>query len=198
METLSDSNGHATRSEYARALIEKLLRDVRHIEQQYPAANCGLSTMCELAFERIYDRTLVEEPLPTPSTSKTRGAAPLLANLESRWRLGLVPLPEYRLERRRLSRRLRLIRFEGKPALGYAVDAGARLLELFEYGLIATTGLTERVLSWRFRLLSQPRPGTPELLRPLVPTTAERSPSRGPAPLSATASSAPHYLSPRL
>ena len=92
METLSDSNVHATRSEYAHALIEKLLRDVRQIEQQYPAANCGLSTMCELSFERIYDRTLVEEPLPTPSTSKTQGAAPLLANLESRWRLGDLSL----------------------------------------------------------------------------------------------------------
>ncbi len=58
------------------------------------------------------------------------------------------------MERRHLSRRLRLVRFEGNPALGYAVDAGARLLEWFEYGLMAVTALTERVLSRRFKSLS--------------------------------------------
>ena len=151
METPSGTYVHAARREYAHALIEKLLRDVRHVEQQYPAANCGLSTMCELAFGRIPDGTLVEEPLPTPSTSNTEGTAPLLANLESRWRLGLVPLREYRMERRHLSRSLRLVRFEVKPLLGYAVDAGARLLEWLECGLIPNAALMERVPSRRFK-----------------------------------------------
>ena len=154
METLSGAYVHAAQREHALALIERLLHDVRRIEQQYPAANCGLSTMCELAFGHISDDTPVEEPLPAPSTSNTQGTDPLLANLESRRCLGLVPLREYRMERRHLSRRLRLIRFEGKPVLGYAVDAGARLLEWFECGLTATAALTERVLPRRFKFLS--------------------------------------------
>lgn len=147
METLAGTYAHAARSEYAHALIEKLLRDVRHVEQQYPAADCGLSTVCELAFGRISDDALVEKPRPTPSTSNTQGTAALLANLESRWHLGLVPLREYRMERHHLSRRLRLSRFEEKPALGYAVGAGARLLQWFERGLLAIAAVSERVLS---------------------------------------------------
>ena len=154
METLSGAYVYAARREHALALIEKLLRDVRRIEQQYPAANCGLSTMCELSLGGISDGTLVEEPLPMPPASDPQGGNPLLANLESRWRLGLVPLREYRMERRHLNRRLRLVRFKEKPALGYAVDAGARLLEWLECGLIAIAGLAERVLSWRFKSLS--------------------------------------------
>ena len=154
METLSSTYARAAQREYALALIERLLHDVRRIERQYPAANCGLSTVCELAFGHLSDGTLVEEPLPTPSTSNQQGTDALPANLESRRRLGLVPRREYRTERRHLSRRLRLIRFEGKPALGYAVDAGARLLEWFECGLTGTAALTERVLSRRFKFLS--------------------------------------------
>ncbi|MBE9506138.1 MAG: hypothetical protein IMY84_04915 [Chloroflexi bacterium] len=153
METLSGTYVRAAQREYALALIEKLLRDVRRIEQQYPAVNCGLSAACELSLGGVSDDTLVEEPLPTPPTSNQQGTDALLANLESRWRLGLVPLREYRLERRHLSRRLRLIRFEGKPALGHAVNAGARLLEWFECGLLAIAALTESVLSRRFKSL---------------------------------------------
>jgi hypothetical protein len=154
METLSGTYVHATQREYAIALVEIFLRDVRRIEQQYPAVNCGLSTVCELAFGRISDTTLVEKPLPTPPAFNPQVKDPLMANLESRWRLGLVPLREYRTERHHLSRRVRLVRFEGKPALGYAVDAIARLLEWFEGGLVAISALTERVLPWRFKSLS--------------------------------------------
>ena len=154
METLSGTYVRAAQREYALALIEKLLRDVRRIEQQYPAANCGLSTVCEFSLGGMSDDTMVEESIPTPPASNQQGTDALLANLESRWRLGLVPLREYHMERRHLSRRLRLIRFEGNPALGYAVNAGARLLEWFECRLIAIAALTERMLSRRFKSLS--------------------------------------------
>ncbi len=87
METLSGTYVHATQREYAIALVEILLRDVRRIEQQYPAVNCGLSTVCELSLGGMSDNTLVEEPLPTPPTSKPQGTDALLANLESRRRL---------------------------------------------------------------------------------------------------------------
>jgi hypothetical protein len=103
METSSGTCVHAARSEYAHAPVEKLFRDERHVEQPYRAANCGLSAMCELAFGRISDGTLLDQPIPTPSTPTTQGAALLMANLESQWRLGLVPLQAHGMERRHLN-----------------------------------------------------------------------------------------------
>ena len=198
METPSDTYLQDTRREYARALIEKLLREVRHVEQQYPAANCGVSAMCALAFGRVPGCSQVEEPVPTPRISNTQGTASRLANLESRWRLGLVPLQEYRMERRHLSRRLRLARFDEKPLLGYAVDAGARLLEWFEYGLTATVAITERLLSQRVKTRGEVGPVAPLPLQQLCPIRSERLPSPGPTPRSTTVSSGPQYWSPRL
>jgi hypothetical protein len=133
------------RADYARLLLERLVADIRRVERQYPVWDCGLSEMCSLDHIAGF---VVATPRPAPPPDP-EALQSQLSVLDVTRELGLVPLHEYRRERRDILRRLRMTRLGHAPVLAHVVDLGVTVAEGYEDGVRALAGMTDRVCRWR-------------------------------------------------